>query len=125
MSTKTKKAPSEAFREGYNAVACRPIHAPRNPYDEDKESRLYAAWDEGADEAGIITDYTNGILTESIRSPEPAVDPKAELLPKAIGEIKFAFHLLCNAPKTVKVSDKHEAREALKRALEILQSPRP
>lgn len=36
-------------------------------------------------------------------------------------EVRFAFMLLCNATKTVKVSDKHEAREALKRAIDALE----
>lgn len=41
-------------------------------------------------------------------------------LQKVAEEVSFAFQILCNASKTVKVSDKQEAREALARALSIL-----
>jgi hypothetical protein len=56
------KTPKQARTEGFNAVAEGPYHAPRNPYDEDVHPEHYAAWDEGADEAGLTSRYTNGVL---------------------------------------------------------------
>jgi hypothetical protein len=54
---------AQAKKNGFNAVASLPHHAPSNPYNEDTQPELYWAWDEGADEAGISTMYCNGILT--------------------------------------------------------------
>lgn len=52
-----------AKSQGFNAVAPSPKYAPRNPYDEEKQVDLCEAWDEGADEAGINSRYTNGELS--------------------------------------------------------------
>jgi hypothetical protein len=60
------KTPAEARRDGLNAVAASPPYAPRNPYDDEgdaDEQALWQAWEDGAEEAGINTRYTNGVLT--------------------------------------------------------------
>ncbi len=52
-----------AFEEGRCAVERdRPLYAPRNPYPEDTQAHL--GWHEGADEGGIMRDYTNGVRSD-------------------------------------------------------------
>ncbi len=51
-----------AYNEGYSMCSARPHHFPRNPYSEEQE-QLREAWFEGADDAGRMQVYTNGIYT--------------------------------------------------------------
>ena len=53
-----------ARSEGRDAVACRPLHAPRNPYDDEKQPELYQGWEDGAIEAGLLINYHNGVLIQ-------------------------------------------------------------
>jgi hypothetical protein len=66
MSTPTEEEIHDARAAGYDAVAASPIHAPRNPYEEDEAPGLYEAWDTGAEEAGINTRYHNGVLVTEV-----------------------------------------------------------
>ena len=58
------KTYAEGYKEGMEAVGCRPKQAPTCPYDEDDEPSAHNGWMDGAIEAGISEIYTNGVLDE-------------------------------------------------------------
>jgi hypothetical protein len=51
-----------AFLEGQEAVRQKPRYAPQNPYDFETDEELHDAWNDGADEAGMMEIYHNGVL---------------------------------------------------------------
>jgi hypothetical protein len=61
------KATDAAYHRGVEAVRQKPTYAPRNPYDEETQKAEYDAWDNGADDAGMIQLYNNGELIERFR----------------------------------------------------------
>jgi hypothetical protein len=56
-----------AFKQGFDAVAASPYHAPRNPYDSMETPVEYEGWEDGADQARLYSHYTNSILDRNLR----------------------------------------------------------
>lgn len=52
----------KAYSDGQDAVRCRPLHSPSNPYEYDEQPELALAWEQGATSAGWNDIYTNGVL---------------------------------------------------------------
>ncbi len=51
-----------AYEQGYHACSQRPLHFPPCPYPN-LDSLLREAWMQGADDAGRMRVYTNGVYT--------------------------------------------------------------
>lgn len=56
----------DARQRGHDETSRRPYHAPRCPYQEADQEALKEAWYEGAEEAGWMRIYTNGVLNGSL-----------------------------------------------------------
>ncbi len=53
---------TDAYNEGYSFCSSRPRYFPRCPYPDDDDPRR-EAWFQGADDAGRMKVYTNGVYT--------------------------------------------------------------
>lgn len=51
-----------AYHEGHDACSRRPRHFPSCPYPDDEDPRR-EAWMQGADDAGRMRVYTNGVYS--------------------------------------------------------------